>query len=342
VSQPSELRLVPKAVPTAPPPVAPADGAVGESRQLAFHGSGGSLFGIQIVNIFRTLLTFGIYHFWGKVRVRSYLLSQTEFEGDRFAYHGTGKELLIGWLKAVLAFGGLYALFNALPFLPGGTAVRITAFAGAYLLLLAFLAIALVGSRRYRLSRISWRGIRFSFRGPLRDFITLFVGGSLLTLVTVGLYYPFFAVKQHAFMLSHSYLGNQRFEFDGRGRDLFGSYLLAVLVTLPTMGLGWLWFLAKKQRYLWDHTSCGSARFHCTVTGGRLLRLYAGNVLLLIVTLGLGWAWVVLRNIRVTFAYLTLDGPLDLSAIQQDVQTATATGEGLSSFLDVGTDFAVG
>jgi hypothetical protein len=60
------------------------------------------------------------------------------------------------------------------------------------------------------------------------------------------------------------------------------------------------------------------------------------------VTLGLGWAWVVLRNIRVAFAYLTLDGPLDFTAIQQDAQTATATGEGLNSFLDVGTDFAVG
>ena len=29
----------------------------------------------------------------------------------------------------------------------------------------AFFPIAMVGARRYRLSRTSWRGIRFSFRG---------------------------------------------------------------------------------------------------------------------------------------------------------------------------------
>ena len=29
-------------------------------------------------------------------------MSQSDFDGDRFAYHGTGKELLIGWLKAIV------------------------------------------------------------------------------------------------------------------------------------------------------------------------------------------------------------------------------------------------
>ena len=71
-------------------------------HRLSFHGSGGSLFGIQIVNLFLTLVTLGIYSFWGRVKVRKYMMSQSDFEGDRFAYHGTGKELLIGWLKAIV------------------------------------------------------------------------------------------------------------------------------------------------------------------------------------------------------------------------------------------------
>lgn len=329
---------------TAPTDAAPdaPSAADGQERRLFFHGSGGSLFGIQIVNILLTLITAGIYHFWGKVRVRSYLFSGSEFDGDRFAYHGTGKELLIGSLKAGLVLGALSALMNASPYLPGGAPARIAAFATAYGLLLLFIPVAIVGARRYRLSRISWRNIRFSFRGRVADFLKIFAGGGLLTLVTLGLYYPIYATRQHAFLVAHSYFGDRQFAFDGRGQDLFGSYLLGLVLLLPTLGLSWLWFLARKQRYLWDHTSFEFARFRCTVTGGRLARLYTGNLLLLVLTLGLALAWVRIRNVRFAFAYLTLRGSLDPAAIRQDAQPAAATGDGLESLMDLGGDFAVG
>ena len=331
----------PQAIPTAIPRVPSAGAEASRSRRLSFHGAGGSLFGIHIVNIFLTIITLGVYSFWGRVRVRNYLLSETEFEGDRFAYHGTGRELLNGYLKAMLVFGFPLALLNFAPDLLGlGVVAKVAAGVLAYGIVLVFVPIAMVGARRYRLSRTSWRGIRFSFRGRMADFIKLFVGGSLLTAITLGLYYPFFDTRRHAFMLSHSYFGNQRFDFGGRGRDLFGSYLLALLLFLPTLGLCWFWFLAKKQRYFWDHTSFGPARFHSTVTGGRLLLLKLGNLLLLVGTFGLGWPWVLVRNARFAFAYLTLQGSLDLVGIQQEAQVATATGEGLAGFLDV--DFALG
>lgn len=362
-SRPPSLRLVPPSTPAAPirsvvepldaPPAPPtaetsgppssfAEGTEGpQTARLSFHGIGGSLFGIHLVNIFRTLITLGVYHFWGKVRVRAYLLSESEFEGDRFAYHGTGRELLTGSIKAGFAFGVLIAWFNALPFLPGPGA-QLAGAAIAYGLFLVLVPVAMVGARRYRLSRTSWRNIRFSFRGRTRDFVALFVGHFLLTVLTLGFYYPIFATKRYAFLVSHSYLGNQSFGFDGRGRDLFGSFLLAVLLTLPTLGLCWFWFLARKQRYWWDHTSFGAARFHSAVTGGRLLRLHAGNLLLIVLTLGLGWAWVVVRRVRFAFAYLAIEGPLDLGAVRQEAQDATATGDGLDSLMDVDSGFAVG
>jgi uncharacterized membrane protein YjgN (DUF898 family) len=309
----------------------------GQVRQLFFHGTGGSLLGIHIVNTFLTIITLGIYYFWGKVRVRNYLMSQTEFEGDRFAYHGTGKELMIGFFKAAVALGSFYILMNIIPYLPGGAAVKVAVFILAYGLLLVFIPMAMVGSRRYRLSRTSWRGIRFSFRGRTVAFIKLFLKGALLTMLTLGFYTPFFDTKRHAFMASHSYFGNQKFEFDGQGSDLFGIYLLAIFLALPTLGLYGFWYLAKKQRYLWDHTLFGGARLHCTVTGSRLFLLSLGNLFLLVFTLGLGWPWVMVRNVRFALTYLTLEGPLDLEAIQQDAQAATATGEGLDSILDLDT-----
>jgi uncharacterized membrane protein YjgN (DUF898 family) len=309
-------------------------------RRLTFAGSAGTLFGIHIVNVLLTILTLGIYYFWAKVRVRSYLLSQTEFEGDRFAYHGTGRELLVGTLKAGLVFGALSALFNAAPMLPGGLPVMIGAILLGYVGLLVVIPVAMVGARRYRLSRTSWRNILFSFQGNVGEFIKLFVGGALLTGLTLGLYSPFFATNRHAFMVSNSRFGDRSFGFDGRGRDLFGPYLLALLLTIPTLGLVWFWYSARRTRYYWSHTSFGNAQFASIMTGRGLFGLHLVNLVLLVLTFGLAWPWVTVRTLRFEFANLALIGALDAESVQQDAQTATATGDGLGDFLELDTGFA--
>jgi uncharacterized membrane protein YjgN (DUF898 family) len=317
-----------------PPPVA-------APRRPRFHGGGGSLFGIHIVNALLTLLTVGFYYFWGKVRVRRYIFGQTEFEGDRFAYHGTGGELLMGTLKALIVFGVPLALLRTLPdVLDAGRGVRVAAGLAVYAIVMVFVPVAMVGARRYRLSRTSWRGLRFSFRGRATEFMKIFIPGSLLTGLTFGFYYPFFLTRQQAYLVSRSRFGTRAFEFDGQGRELFKSFVLSWLLTLPTLGLAWVWFIARRRRYFWNSTSFSGARFACTVTGGRLLGLWLVNLLLLVLTLGLAWPWVVVRNARFACATLVLEGPLDLAGIVQDAQQAGATGEALSSFLDA--DFDLG
>jgi uncharacterized membrane protein YjgN (DUF898 family) len=308
-------------------------------RRPVFHGSAGTLFGVHVVNVLLILVTFGAYYFWAKTRIRRYLFSETEFEGDRFAYHGTGKELFLGFLKAaVVFFIPIVFLSVVRDTLDVPPAIKALAGLLIYAMVMVFLPVAWVGARRYRLSRTSWRGIRFSFRGKVSRMIWIFWKGSILTGFTFGLYYPYFVVERQAFLIANSYFGNERFDFNGRGRDLFGPFVLAVVLTPFTLGLCWVWYAARKRRYFWDHTLFGAARFHCTVTGGALLWLYVVNVVLLVVTLGLAWPLVKVRNVHFTFRYLTLEGPLDLERIQQHADLASATGEGLAGFLDTGFD----
>jgi len=195
-------------------------------------------------------------------------------------------------------------------------------------IVVAFMPWATVSARRYRLSRTSWRGIRFSVRARARDFFSFFFRDWRYNFID-----PAFVL--YAFIVSHSYFGTRRFRFDGTLRNLYRSYLLAILLTIPTLGLCWVWYQARKRRYFWDHTSFGAARFDSTITGRRLLRLHAVNLLLLTVTLGLAWPWVKVRNIRFICDHVTLQGPLDLAAIQQEAQRAAATGEELAGFLDL-------
>src|SRR5712691_10481567 len=95
-----------------PPPAGLETPGSDSFRRPRFHGVGGTLFGIHIVNVLLTLVTLGVYYFWAKTRVRQYLFGQTEIAGDRFAYHGNGKELLLGTLKAALIFGLPTLLLN--------------------------------------------------------------------------------------------------------------------------------------------------------------------------------------------------------------------------------------
>jgi uncharacterized membrane protein YjgN (DUF898 family) len=299
------------------------------AHRFNFHGSGGSLFGIQIVNLFLTLVTLGIYSFWGRVKVRKYIMSQSDFEGDRFAYHGTGKELLIGWLKAVVIIG---VPIVALMLLSAGALV--------YVVFAVFMPVAVVNARRYRLSRTSWRGIRFSFRGEVMDFFKISIMGWLLTAVTLGIAYPIWQNWRQEFLVSHAYFGNRRFDYDGNGKDLLWSYVLNILLSLPTFGICWVWYWARVQRYYSEHTRIGGGNFRSTVTGGGLFGLMFGNLILLIITLGLAWSWVLVRNARFFLGHLYLDGPLETTEIMQEAQAANATGDALSGFFDL--DFDLG
>ena len=207
-------------------------------RHPLFWGKGRSLFGIFIVNTFLTLVTLGVYSFWGRVRVREFLNSQTSFAGARFAYHGTGRELFMGWLKAILIFGVPYLFFSYMPVFWTEIPTLIpNVIAG--LLVLCFIPVAVIGAHRYRLSRTSLRTIRFSFRGHISDFMKLWFKGTLLSVLTLGFYYPYFENARRAYLTIHSQIGNQTFEYDGQGKDLlkiYGKALGLFLLTIVVVG----------------------------------------------------------------------------------------------------------
>lgn len=299
------------------------------TRSIRFHGWGGSLFGIQIVNLFLSLITLGVYSFWGRVRIRKYMMSQTEFEGDRFAYHGTGKELLIGWVKAVVI---LAIPIVALVFFSAGAFV--------FLVFAAFMPIAIVNARRYRFSRTSWRGIRFSFRGGVLEFYKISIKGWLLTVLTLGIGYPIWQNWRQEFLVSHSYYGNKTFAYDGNGKACVWPFILHLVLSIPTFGICWVWYWARMQRYYWDHTTFSAARFRSSVTGGGVLKLLLVNLCLLVFTLGIAWSWVLVRNARYFTTHLCLEGALDTATILQEAQPASATGDILSGFFDL--DFDLG
>ncbi len=264
-----------------------------------------------------------------------------EIAGDRLSYHGTGGEILRGWLKAAVVFFIPYMLVSNGPrWMGAGPGLIAVGVLSSFLLILLFIPMATIGSRRYRLSRTAWRGIRFSFQGTWRDYMGIYVKGSLLTAITLGLYTPYYEAKREKFLLSNTFIGDKNFDYDGKGDDLFKSYLACLLFAIPTLTFSLLWYHVKRTRCIWDHTCFGGARFDCSITFGGMLMMSLVNMLLVLFTLGFGFSWAQVRAINYLTNNLTLDGPVDLDAIQQDHQTVNATGEELASFMEL--DFDLG
>jgi uncharacterized membrane protein YjgN (DUF898 family) len=299
-----------------------------------FQGDGRTLLNISFVNLLKTIFTLGIYRFWAKTNVRQYIWGQTLFSGDRFSYHGTGKELLNGAFR----FGSviiLLGLINIYIFFNVGS-VEGELFSDLLSLIFLFMIPALlVGAWRYRLSRSAWRNIRFSFRVKMMDVYILYIISTVFTILTLSLYLPFFIMKSGKLWRESSWFGDMQFGFSGKGKDFFLKYILMILLTPLTLGFYLFWFIADLKRYIWSHTHVGGATFHFPIKGIDYMRLKVTNFFIILFTLGVGFPWVVVRNQKFVTDNLVLVGNIELNSIVQEMKTSGAFGEEALDVMDI-------
>lgn len=310
-----------------------------KNYKLNFFGKGTDFFGIIVVNWLLTVITLGIYYPWAKAKVLQYIYGATSLNDDRFTFHGTGKEMFKGFIKAILLFVCLYGvlfLFISLkmPF------IGIFVF---YALFLAIIPIAIHGSYRYRMSRTSWRGIRFGYRGDRNKFLRLFFKNVLLTIITLGIYGAWATVEIRTYILSHIRMGSIKFRYKAEGGDFFLLNLKGYFLTIITLGIYSFWWQKELFDFyvnnLYMEKDEQRIRMKSTATGGDFFALIVVNMLLLIFTLGLGYAWVVMRTFNFIVQNVQLEGNIDLDVIAQtEEEYKDATGEDIGDMLDI--DFA--
>ena len=137
-----------------------------------------------------------------------------------FVFHGTGKEVFKGFIKAIAIFIVLYltVIISASFHSP---IIALIGFSIYLIGILALIPVAIHGAFRYRLSRTSWRGIHFGYRGNLKEFFKLYIVETLLTIITLGIYSSWMHVKVSKYIRKNTRFGNIEFRFDGEGEELF-------------------------------------------------------------------------------------------------------------------------
>jgi uncharacterized membrane protein YjgN (DUF898 family) len=314
-------------------------GGGGTTDTAQFRGAAGELWGIILVNAVLSLFTVGIYRFWGRTRIRRYLWGRTEYLGDAVEYTGTGGELFVGFLiiffLVLLPISIVFAvLAGFLEALDPGLSTTIQFALQVFLVYL--IGIALYRARRYRLSRSTWRGIRFAQSGSSLRYGLLFFGYLVSGVLTLGLVLPFWHVKRWSFHWNNSWFGDRPFSFDGAVGPLYPPFLIAWLLFLPTMGLSYAWYKARLFGHLAQNTRYEGQEFAFTVTPGRLIGYAALNILLVWVTLGLAYPIAQMRAVRLMTEHLQLPQEVDFEAIAQSAAERPEIGEGLADAFDVG------
>ena len=233
---------------TEPPPLPPGGGrppaenySSGSPRdRLVEDGRFGELFVLFIINILLGIITLGIYRFWGKTRIRKYIWSRSSLRGEPFEYSGTGGELFVGFLFALLIFGppflGFYAwvYFDPPPNDPRDPkwGIFILAVFAISMLAFYFIHVATFAAYRYRVSRTLWRGIRGSVSGSAWNYGFLGFGLSLLNGISAGWTKPWADTVLVKYRLNRTTVGSEPIVCKILSGPLYGRFAAAWLITL--------------------------------------------------------------------------------------------------------------
>jgi uncharacterized membrane protein YjgN (DUF898 family) len=339
---------------------------------VEFNADPREYFRIWIVNLALTVATFGIYSAWAKVRKLRYFYSSTTLAGSAFGYHGEPLKILRGRIIAA-AIAACYfvatrtspratllviaLLVLATPWLVVKSrmfSLRVTSwrglrfdfapdYAGAYRTLVGWLILGVVTAgllmprlvrERYRfiVTRSRYGATAFECNPGIGRFyrtafagLGLAIGVTIAVMIPAGLIFGFVAAALHL------------------SQNVIRQYSL-----LP-VGLGYIFMFAVVHGYtqarnlneVFSHTTLDAHRVVSRLEAGALIRIYLANTFLVILTLGLYTPWAQIRLTRYRLEALQLEahGSLDDFVAASAAPVPAATGEELSSLLDVDFGF---
>lgn len=92
------------------------------------------------------------------------------------------------------------------------------------------------------------------FDGGLLQFVGWSILGWLVTVLSLGLFYPWAAVMIMNWKAKHTVIEGKRLRFDGTAMQLFGNYIKWWLLTVITLGIYSFWLFIAMEKWKVKHT----------------------------------------------------------------------------------------
>ena len=95
----------------------------------------------------------------------------------------------------------------------------------------------------------------FQFDGGAATYLGTGILAFLITVLTVGIGYPFALVLLLRWRMKHTIIDGRRLEFRGLAISLFGHWLLWILLILVTFGIYSFWVVPRVHQWITENTT---------------------------------------------------------------------------------------
>ncbi len=92
------------------------------------------------------------------------------------------------------------------------------------------------------------------FDGGLLQLIGWRLAGAFITLITLGICYPWAFCMVYRWEAKHTVINGRRLVFDGTAFQLFGSWIKWLLLSFITLGIYTFWLGIKLKKWKVKHT----------------------------------------------------------------------------------------
>lgn len=349
-----------------------------DTFQVQFKGDAKTYFGIWIVNLLLTIVTFGIYSAWAKVRTKKYFAQNTTIDQRRFDYHATGKQILIGRVIVAAA----YIVFNIV--------ISVAPVVGMVFLVIFLFAVPYLINRSvaFNARMTSFSGVRFGFNGSYGRAVLVYFIYPILSIFTLYLTMPFVARAQHKYYISRHRFGTSQFGFESNvgpfykafglafawmigivlvgavafglpaavmdfvaasssGNDpeldsIIGIAVLYVVILIAILPAGYIYQAFLRNAVYAGASLAGGHSFASVVKPLNLLWIALSNAVVVMITFGLMHPWARVRMARYLAActYITVEGSID-GIVGEEQEKVSALGDAFTDFEGIDVDFAL-
>jgi uncharacterized membrane protein YjgN (DUF898 family) len=202
----------------------------GTLKRGEFRGNAGEYFGIWIVNILLTIVTFGIYSAWAKVRRMRYFRGNTFLDGHSFDYHAKGKQIFLGRVIVFVVVSIINVIGQALPIIAPFVSI----------LFLIALPFFIVRSLKFNARVTSYRNIRFDFTGTAWGAFKSVILGGLVAVFTLGILAPLASRWSSRYIFNNLQYGDRRFSTDPKLSAFYKALIppaVVFVIGLAIMGV---------------------------------------------------------------------------------------------------------
>jgi len=93
------------------------------------------------------------------------------------------------------------------------------------------------------------------FDGGLLQYIGWSILGFLVTVVTLGICFPWAICMMYGWQTNHTIIEGRRLKFNGKAIGLFGTWIKCLLLTIVTIGIYGFWVPITLEKWKVKNTS---------------------------------------------------------------------------------------